>query len=245
LVLIPSRYDSSRFPGKPLATFANNSMISHVYERAASLKQLMGGEIEVAVVTDDDRIENHLKAKGQNVVRVDDPVESGTERIFLAWQRYFKERSFDFIINVQGDEPLLEGRDLQELLEFHHKSVFDIATIVSEKTDFSEFGDPNRVKAVYEKEDGRCHYFSRASVPHDRDGGLLKSWYLHIGVYSYRVDALKKFCKNPVSELERIEKLEQLRALGLGLTLGAVQAKHEFIGVDLPEDIKKVEGVLG
>lgn len=220
-------------------------MISHVYERAASIKQLIEADIEVAVVTDDDRIEKHLQEKGQNVVRVDDPVESGTERIYLAWKRHFKERSFDFIINVQGDEPLLEGTDLQELLEFHNKSVFDIATIVAEKSDFSDFGDPNRVKAVYEKGDGRCHYFSRASVPHDRDGGLLKSWYLHIGVYCYRADALEGFCKNPVSELERIEKLEQLRALGLGLSIGAIVAKHEFIGVDLPEDIKKVEGVLG
>lgn len=221
-------------------------MISHVYKRASELEGILGREqVTVAVVTDDERIENHLKEKGQKVVRVDDAVESGTERIYLAWLRHFSQDNFDFVINVQGDEPLLEGKDLQELVEFHQGSPFEIATLVSEKKDFSEFKDPNKVKAVYEQTSGRCHYFSRAGVPHDRDGGELKSWFLHIGVYCYRTQALEAFCKAPVSELERIEKLEQLRALGIGLSIGAVKARHEFIGVDLPTDIKKVEGVLG
>lgn len=257
LVLIPARYDSSRFPGKPLATLeipGNSSeeskkapsMISFVYSRASEIKKIFGDRhVDVAVVTDDERISKHLEDLGQKVVRVDDVVESGTERIFLAYERYFKsEKKYDFIINVQGDEPLLEGKDLEELVNFHQKSSFDIATIVAEKKDFSEFQNADRVKAVYEKDSGRCHYFSRSPVPHDRDGENLKEWHLHIGVYCYRPEALAKFCQAPVSSLENIEKLEQLRALGLGLGIGATLARHEFIGVDRPEDLKRVEGVL-
>lgn len=221
-------------------------MISYVYRRACELEQLLGSEwASVAVVTDDERIEKHLKDKNQRVVRVDDEVESGTERIFLAWERHFSQENFDFVINVQGDEPLLEGEDLKELVDFHQSSGFDITTIVAEKDNFCDFHDANRVKAVFEKESGRCHYFSRAPVPHDRDGDSAKSWFLHVGVYCYKTEALKAFCAAPVSQLERIEKLEQLRALGLNLSIGAVKARHEFIGVDLPLDLKKVEGVLG
>lgn len=221
-------------------------MISFVCSRASEIKNIFGeNHVDVAVVTDDERISKHLEDLGQKAVRVDDDVASGTERIFLAYDRFFKsEKKYDFIINVQGDEPLLEGKDLEELVKFHQKSPFDIATIVSEKRDFSDFKNADRVKAVYEKESGRCHYFSRSPVPHDRDGDNLKEWYLHIGVYCYRPEALAKFCQAPVSPLENIEKLEQLRALGLGLSLGATLARHEFIGVDRPEDLKLVEGVL-
>lgn len=210
------------------------------------MKKILGeNQVEVAVVTDDERIEKHLNELGQKVVRVDDEVASGTERIYLAYERHFADqKSFDYVINVQGDEPLLEGEDLASLVKYHQESSCDIATIVAEKTDFSEFKNPDRVKAVYEKESGLCHYFSRACVPHDRDGSELKKWYLHIGVYCYRPSALKAFCQAPVSELENIEKLEQLRALGLGLKIGADKARHEFIGVDRPEDLKRVEGVL-
>jgi 3-deoxy-manno-octulosonate cytidylyltransferase (CMP-KDO synthetase) len=221
-------------------------MISHVYQRASELESLLDeGRVTVAVVTDDERIEEHLKNKGQRVVRVDDEVVSGTERIYLAWLRHFSNENFDFVINVQGDEPLLKGSDLKELLEFHGQSSFDITTLVEEKKDFKDFKDPNKVKAVFEEETGRCPYFSRSPVPHDRDGDSLESWFLHIGVYCYKTAALEAFCKAPVAKLENIEKLEQLRALGLGLKIGAIKARHEFIGVDLPEDIKKIEGVLG
>jgi 3-deoxy-manno-octulosonate cytidylyltransferase (CMP-KDO synthetase) len=221
-------------------------MISHVYRRASELVDLWGTEqVTVAVVTDDERIEEHLKSKNQNVVRVDDDVVSGTERIYLAWHRHFSKENFDFVVNVQGDEPLLKGSDLQELIDFHNGSSFDITTLVEEKKDFSDFKDPNKVKAVFEEESGRCPYFSRSPVPYDRDGDSLQSWYLHIGVYCYKTAALEAFCKAPVSRLENIEKLEQLRALGLGQSIGAIKARHEFIGVDLPEDIKKIEGVLG
>lgn len=219
-------------------------MIGHVYENIARAKTDLGLNCEVAVVTDNEKVESFCLESGYRVHRVDDPVESGTERIFLAWQRNYSNESFDFIINVQGDEPLIEKEDIKDLINFHQNSAFDIATVVQEKSNFDDFKNPNRVKAVYENETGKCHYFSRSPVPFDRDGGLLKKWHLHIGIYSYRAEALEAFCQAPVSPLENIEKLEQLRALGLGKSIGATLARHEFIGVDHPEDIAIVEGAM-
>jgi 3-deoxy-manno-octulosonate cytidylyltransferase (CMP-KDO synthetase) len=219
-------------------------MISRVYEQAAGLSDFENIEATACVVTDDSRIEDHLKDLGHKVVRVDDDVPSGSERIFLAFDRFFKDQNFDFIVNVQGDEPLLQATDLEELVRFHQKTSFDICTLVESKTDFTEFKVPDRVKAVYEEASGKCHYFSRSPVPHDRDGDQLKEWFLHVGIYSYRPQALVDFCKNPQSELEEIEKLEQLRALGLGMSIGAIKTTHPFMGVDKPEDIEKVEGEI-
>ncbi len=244
LVLIPARYGSSRFPGKPLAPLLNNTMISFVYERVEALKSVSGFKVKVAVVTDDSRIEEHLLSGKKNVVRVDDPVESGTERIQLAWERFFHQENFDFIVNVQGDEPLIEREDLVDLLTFHDRSPFDVTTIYEQKEMSEDFKNPNKVKAVVDEKSGKCFYFSRAAIPYDREGSELKNWNLHVGLYSYRPEALRTFCQNPVSTLENIEKLEQLRALSLGMSIGAVKARHPFMGVDLPEDIATVEGVL-
>jgi 3-deoxy-manno-octulosonate cytidylyltransferase (CMP-KDO synthetase) len=244
LILIPARYASSRFPGKPLAALKGKSMVSRVYEQASALSSWDNIEATACVVTDDLRIEDHLKELGHKVVRVDDDVPSGSERIKLAYDRHFKDQDFDFIVNVQGDEPLLQAKDLEELVSFHQKSSFDICTLVEPKTDFTEFEIPDRVKAAYETSTGQCHYFSRSPIPHDRDKNELKEWYLHVGVYSYRPQALVRFCENPQSELEGIEKLEQLRALGLGMKIGAIKTTHPFMGVDKPEDIEKVEGEI-
>ena len=251
LILIPARYASTRFPGKPLAMIAGKSMIERVYQSCAELtlsstdSNIKNLAIEVAVVTDDHRIEEHVKGFGGNVIRIDDDVPSGTERIYLAYQRNFKDQDFDFIINVQGDEPLLKGGDLLDLLDFHllHPE-YHIATLVRKMEDFSDFSDPNRVKAVYNKADGHCLYFSRSPVPYARDKSDLKHWFLHIGVYSYKAQALEAFCSLDEGELEKIERLEQLRALGAGMRIGASTIDHELIGVDTPEDILKVEGVL-
>jgi 3-deoxy-manno-octulosonate cytidylyltransferase (CMP-KDO synthetase) len=129
LVLIPARYASSRFPGKPLAEINGKSMIQRVYENCYSAQGFAPSnftlELEVAVVTDDDRIENHVKNFG-NVVRVDDDVTSGTLRIELAYKRHFQKQNFDYVVNVQGDEPLLTGEDLIKLLEFHYAADYDI-----------------------------------------------------------------------------------------------------------------------
>jgi len=254
LILIPARYASSRFPGKPLAMIAGKSMIQRVYESCSLLSDTLRSKdeksmknlfVEVAVVTDNERIEKHVADFGGKVIRIDDDVPSGTERIYLAYKRFFSQKKIDFIINVQGDEPLLLGSDLLELLGFHlqHPN-YSITTLVRAMDDFSDFEDPNRVKAVFNSADGHCLYFSRSPVPYSREQGVLKNWFLHIGVYCYKTQVLEHFCSLDEGELEKVERLEQLRALGAGMSIGATVINHELIGVDTPEDIKQVEGVL-
>jgi 3-deoxy-manno-octulosonate cytidylyltransferase (CMP-KDO synthetase) len=240
VVLIPARFGSSRFPGKPLALIAGRSMIERVYTNCKA------SGFETAVVTDNDEIETHVKAFGGIVLRVDDDVPSGSERIALAYQRFFENTRADLVINVQGDEPLLRGDVLKELAEFHLKSSYPITTLLRPRhVSEEDFKNPNVVKAIWSEQTKQCLYFSRQSLPYDRDGGRDYSWYQHIGVYSYRPEALLAFVKMPMSKLEDLEKLEQLRALENGYSLGAVLTTQKLMGVDVPEDIKKVEGVLG
>lgn len=239
VVLIPARFGSSRFPGKPLALIAGRSMIERVYSNCKA------SGYKTAVVTDNDEIEKHVLAFGGTVLRVDDDVPSGSERIALAYQRFLTNEKADLVINVQGDEPLLKGDVLKELAEFHLKSSYPITTLLrARRVSEEDFKNPNVVKAVWAEKTGQCLYFSRQSLPYDRDGGKNHSWYQHIGVYSYRPSALLAFVKLPMSPLEDLEKLEQLRALENGYSLGAVLTTQKLMGVDVPEDIKKVEGAL-
>lgn len=217
-------------------------MIQRVYENCTSMGTSTAFDCQAYVVTDNQEIENHVKEFGGNVVRVDDDVESGTERIHLAFQRS-SDKNFDLIINVQGDEPLLTGEELQRLCQFHLDSDFDVTTLVKRNESMEEFKNPNIVKAIVAPT-GRCLYFSRGSLPHDRDGNELEAWWQHIGVYSYKPAALQKFCESPMGVYERIEKLEQLRAMEQGLSIGALVTTLELMGVDTPEDIKKLEGIL-
>ncbi len=239
IILIPARYGSSRFPGKPLAKIKNISMIERVFKNC----ELSG--YETAVVTDNNEIEAHVLGFGGKVVRVDDDVPSGSERIALAYDRFYKNKNPKLVINVQGDEPLLKGDVLKKLAEFHLSSQYELTTLVRERSSKDEdFKNPNVVKALFVPASGECLYFSRQSIPFDRDGGKDYSWYQHIGVYSYTPDALLSFVKLPLGKLEDLEKLEQLRALENKMRIGAVKTNQKLIGVDVPEDIKKVEGVL-
>ena len=247
LILIPARFASTRFPGKPLAMIAGKTMIARVFENCAQSNH-PNISFEAFVVTDSDEVETHIKSFSKNVVRVDDDVISGTLRIELAYNRFFKDKNYDLVINVQGDEPLLEGSDLVRLAEFHLKKSYDITTLVKKNQNFdSTFLDPNKVKVAMSEFTGSAFYFSRAPIPFKRDSSGDKDndyWFLHIGVYSYRPHALSAFAKAPVSRLEDLEKLEQLRALEMGMTIGALETKSTVMGVDHPEDIKKVEEVL-
>jgi 3-deoxy-manno-octulosonate cytidylyltransferase (CMP-KDO synthetase) len=239
VVLIPARFGSSRFPGKPLAHILGISMIQRVFTNC----QTAG--FKTAVVTDNDEIEAHVKNFGGEVIRVNDDVPSGSERIALAFQRHFQQEKVDLVINVQGDEPLLKGDVLKELAEFHLKSSYPLATLLRErKSSEEDFHNPNVVKAVWSEKTKQCLYFSRESIPYDRDGNKTYAWYQHIGVYSYRPEALLDFVKLPMSRHEDIEKLEQLRALDNGYSIGAILTDQKLMGVDVPEDIKKVEGAL-
>lgn len=246
LILIPARFASTRFPGKPLALISGISMIQRVLTNCSHAHAL-NFEFESFVVTDDQRVEDHVKTFSPNVVRVDDDVISGTLRIELAYKRFFENKNFDLVINVQGDEPLLDSSDLVRLAKFHLESSFDIATLVKKQDGLTgDFLDPNKVKVAMSEENGRAFYFSRASIPYKRDVNdtMNDYWFLHIGVYSYRPQALLKFAAHKETRLENREKLEQLRALEIGLSIGAHETESVVIGVDVPHDIKKVEEVL-
>jgi 3-deoxy-manno-octulosonate cytidylyltransferase (CMP-KDO synthetase) len=238
VVLIPARYQSSRFPGKPLALIAGRPMIQHVYEN------MRASGFASYVVTDDERIEKTVRAFGGQCLRVDEDVPSGSERIALAVERYLTGAAApEFIINVQGDEPLLPGSVLKRLVDYHAASGFDIATIVRPRQRHEEdWSNPNVVKAVI-GQGGRCLYFSRASVPFQRDG-TQAPWFQHVGIYCYRREALKRFLGLPMAVLEDAEKLEQLRALENGMSLGAIVESLRLLGVDVPEDVLKVEEAL-
>jgi 3-deoxy-manno-octulosonate cytidylyltransferase (CMP-KDO synthetase) len=239
VILIPARFASSRFPGKPLALIHGKSMVERVYHNTKA------SGFATYVVTDHDGIEKHVRDFGGRVLRIDDDVQSGSERIALAYERFLKNEQPDLVINVQGDEPLLKGEVLSELAAFHLSSRFDIATLLRMRSANDEdFKNPNVVKAVYSTVSKQCLYFSRQSLPFDRDGGSDFFWYQHIGVYSYLPSALSTFVKLPVTPLEDLEKLEQLRALENQMTLGAILTSQKLIGVDVPDDIQKVEGVL-
>jgi 3-deoxy-manno-octulosonate cytidylyltransferase (CMP-KDO synthetase) len=247
LILIPARFASTRFPGKPLTKINGISMIQRVFENCnmSSHKNL---NFDTYVVTDDVNVEQHVKTFSPNVVRVDDDVISGTLRIQLAYERFFITSGYDLIINVQGDEPLLMSSDLEKLAMFHLNSNFDISTLVKKKFGFKDdFLDSNKVKVALSEQTGAAFYFSRASIPYKREVTEDENsdyWFMHIGVYSYRTKALLQFAKEKESRLENLEKLEQLRALEMGLTIGTSITDSVVVGVDCPSDVKLVEEVL-
>jgi 3-deoxy-manno-octulosonate cytidylyltransferase (CMP-KDO synthetase) len=201
---------------------------------------------EVAVVTDNDEIETSLKEANLPVVRVDDETVSGSERISLAFERHYQS-GFDIIINVQGDEPLIDPCAISEMAMAHINSGFDVFTMVRPMGEGSEdlFNNPDKVKAVFSRKTNRCLYFSRSGVPYDRGhGGTPKEWYLHCGVYSFKPEILNRFVNLSPSHYEEIECLEQLRLLENGHTIGAICRNEEVIGVDRPQDITILEGVM-
>jgi len=238
IVLIPARYASTRFPGKPLSEVKIGvPLIELVYKNVAK------AGFETVVVTDDERIEAAVKKFQGQVCRVDDNVPSGSERIALAFERFFK--TADLVINVQGDEPLLDPNDLKKLADAHLKSSFEMMTMIKpQKNNREDFLDKNKVKAVWNKNNGECFYFSRAPIPFPRDEMSELHWHLHLGVYSFKPQSLIKFVKAAPSFYEETEKLEQLRALGLGFKIGAIEVHHQSLGVDTPDDLKKLQGVL-
>lgn len=239
LILIPARYESSRFPGKPLAKINGKAMIDYVTDNC------LESGLDFAVVTDSDKIEEHLNLQKKNCVRVDDDVTTGSERLALAFERFYANSGYQYIINVQGDEPLLKGELIYKLMQFQKEnSHFDLTTLIRPRiNDEEDFVSPHIVKAAWAQDSQQCLYFSRSAIPYHRNTGELR-WFQHVGVYCYRIDALKQMVSSPVSSLESMEYLEQLRAMELGLKIGAMTITDHLLGVDTPEDIQKVEGAL-
>jgi 3-deoxy-manno-octulosonate cytidylyltransferase (CMP-KDO synthetase) len=237
LAVIPARYASTRFPGKPLAMIHGKPMIQWVYERSAACKAVD----EVLVATDDERIYDVVRDFGGNVVMTSTSHPSGTDRIQEAVRKWGS--SADIVVNVQGDEPAMDSTHLERLIGCFDGLV-DIATLVTPINEKSTFEDPNRVKAVLAS-NGRALYFSRSGIPYHRGGDHdLSICYQHLGVYAYKIKVLEAICKLPPSPLEIKESLEQLRWLEHGYVVHAAIVDEAGIGVDTPQDLERVREML-
>ena len=240
IALIPARYSSSRLLAKPLALIAGVPMIERVY------RNMTQGNFDVAVVTDHDEIEQCIKKIGGKVLRVDDEVQTGSERIGLAYNKFLKIHNYDFIINVQGDEPLLQAHAIDNLIQFHAQSNFDITTLYFPRVGSKDLHNSNSVKIALEKKHGKCLYFSRSAIPFYRQikDSENWAWNQHVGVYCFKPQVLEQFIKLPASPLELAETLEQLRALEEGFSIGATSIDHLPQSVDTQDDLSKVEKLL-
>lgn len=231
VIVIPARWGSSRFPGKPLAPIAGVSLIQRVYERAARSSRTNA----VYVATDDDRIREHVAGFGGKVVKPEGDFQSGTDRIAAALPLIESDQSarFDLIVNVQGDEPLIDIGSVDRLIE----KGAPIGTLASSFETDEEFHSRDIVKVVTDAS-GEALYFSRAPI------GSRETALRHVGVYAYRREALEHFVSLPPAPLEKAESLEQLRALQNGIPITVLRTAKPHLGVDRPEDVARVESVL-
>jgi 3-deoxy-manno-octulosonate cytidylyltransferase (CMP-KDO synthetase) len=234
--IIPARYQSTRFPGKPLADIDGRPMIWHVYEQARRCTELSS----VVLATDDDRIRSAAEKWGIPVVmtRTDHP--SGTDRVREAAGK-MKLASDAVVVNIQGDEPALEPAMLTELVRPFSAQEIQ-ATTLARKINAQEAANPDLVKVVFAK-NGVALYFSRSPIPYHRNAQKVK-FYGHIGIYAFRMKILNKFVALDQSRLEVTEKLEQLRLLENNIPIHIVLTDHQTIGVDRPEDIQVVEKII-
>ena len=238
-VILPARYGSTRFEGKPLAIIAGKPMIQHVYQRARAAS----GVDRVVVATDDDRIFQTVTDFGGEAVmtRADHP--TGTDRLAEAIDILGADAE-DIVINVQGDQPAFDPKQIAEVVQpLLDDPELDMTTPIIATINPLEIGNPNHVKVVFDR-DYNALYFSRAPIPWPREGD--QSYYFkHIGIYGYRAAFLRLFVKLAPSRLENIEKLEQLRALEYGYRIRVVITEMDSPEVDRPADIAKVEAILG
>jgi 3-deoxy-manno-octulosonate cytidylyltransferase (CMP-KDO synthetase) len=235
--IIPARYGSSRLPAKALATIAGKPMIQLVYESAAAARTLDS----VIVATDDQRIVDAVTRFGGSAILTSPDHLSGSDRIAEAASTL----DCEIVVNVQGDEPLIHGETIDALVDaLAETPSLDVATVAVHLKAAHEADDPNVVKVVRDIE-GNALYFSRARIPYNRDGGEGKGRYLkHLGLYAYRKEFLLRFTRWPRTELERAEKLEQLRILEHGTSIRVIETPHDSIGVDTPEDLERVRKLL-
>ncbi len=234
--IIPARYDSSRFPGKPLADILGRPMFWHVFHRASLCPALA----RVVLATDDDRIHSTARRllTPSVMTRKDHP--SGTDRVLEAAERLGVPDDA-VVVNIQGDEPLLEPEMIGELVEPFRDPAIRVATL-ARPIPAGEAGNPDLVKVVFGR-GGKALYFSRAPIPHPRDREKADH-YGHIGLYAFRMDALRQFVSLGPGRLEKIEKLEQLRLLENDIPIAVALTDRTSIGVDRPEDLQTVCDLL-
>jgi 3-deoxy-manno-octulosonate cytidylyltransferase (CMP-KDO synthetase) len=236
VAVIPARFASTRFPGKPLADIDGKSMIEHVYRRA----QASPAVSRVIVATDDLRIAAAVTAFGGHVrlTRPDHP--TGTDRL----AEVAATMDCDVVVNIQGDEPLLDSGAIAQVVEPFSDPSIVMTTLYRRITDASELTDPNIVKVVLDRA-GFALYFSRAPIPYARDPrGGWPPLHRHIGIYAYRRNALLVLASLEPTPLERTEVLEQLRPLEHGIRIKAVETAYDSIGVDTPADLEQVRRLM-
>lgn len=241
LGIIPARYASTRFPGKPLAMIAGKPMIQHVYEGV----QGIGALSDVVVATDDDRIADCVRSFGGNVVMTQTTHRSGTDRCGEVVEQYMAQgKVYDVVVNIQGDEPNVEHSQIETLIKCFDNKTTKIATLKKQISSKEELFSPNVVKVVCGNS-GDAIYFSRHAVPYLRgteSGQWLEKqkYYKHIGVYAYTADVLRQLVKLEQTTLELSESLEQLRWIENGYTIKVQETMVENIAIDTPEDLLKL-----
>ncbi|MBK5278515.1 MAG: 3-deoxy-manno-octulosonate cytidylyltransferase [Bacteroidia bacterium] len=236
LGIIPARYASTRFPAKPLADIAGQSMIERVYNQVKKSKSIE----KVIVATDHPQIVEHVLSFGGDVCMTSESHVSGTDRCFEVLTK--QKNKFDYVINIQGDEPFIAPSQV-DLLASMLDGKTELATLSKKIEDVDELLSPNVVKLVLNK-DLEALYFSRSPIPHIRNIAQEKwlsnyTFYKHIGMYGYRADILAEITKLGMSSLEKSESLEQLRWLENGYCIKVAETMEETIGIDTPEDIER------
>jgi len=238
LGIIPARYASTRFEGKPLAKINGRTMICRVAERASQASMLS----KVIIATDDQRIADEATNNGFTAMMTSEEHHNGTSRCAEVAS---KNTGYDAVINIQGDEPFIDPNQIDNLARAITQSNADIATLVKAIKTNEELFSPNVVKAVIDTR-GNALYFSRQAIPFmrgiEQDKWLENhTFYKHIGIYAYRTDVLQKIVNMPQTPLERAESLEQLRWLEHGLTIATAVTKNENIAIDTPDDLIRAE----
>lgn len=239
VAVIPARYASTRFPGKPLISIGGKTMIERVWERARQAKLVS----KVIVATDDERIASAVRSFGGEVALTRADHRSGTERVAEVAAAH---KEAEILVNVQGDMPLIDPAAIDAAIEaLGEDESVNMATLAVPISNAAEIMDPNVVKTVVDF-DGNALYFSRAPIPWVRDrGGPVHAKHLkHLGLYVFRREALLEFATFPQGDLERIEQLEQLRWLENGNRIRVAEIEQESVEVDTPEDVKRVEKML-
>lgn len=241
--IIPARYASTRFPGKPLIDIKGKTMIQRVYDQASQTQSL---DI-VVVATDDERIYQHVKSWGGNVVMTGEEHPSGTDRCWDALQQL--DGTYDYVINIQGDEPFIDPSQIDTLAEVLKDGTTELATLIIPVDSHEVLFDMGEVKVTL-NENMEALYFSRMVIPYIK-GVEQKDWhrhfnyFRHVGMYAYRTDVLQQVTQLPVSSLEKAESLEQLRWLEKGFKIKCAITNFDSHCIDTPEDIDKVMRLMG